>query len=99
MILMPTNVLLKNIIISPMISEGPNKSERKSLFIVDFHDFYQKNGFESEGGNIVLKVKNSLFIFDEMKNVISEKLLKKYSTLNIFEIIKNVFKECGVFIK
>jgi hypothetical protein len=34
-----------------------------------------------------------------MKNVISEKLLKKYSTLNIFEIIKNVFKECGVFIK
>lgn len=52
MILMPTNIQLRNIIISP------------HLFIVDFFDFYQKNGFEINGGNIVLKIKNSLFLFD-----------------------------------
>jgi hypothetical protein len=47
MMLMPTSVLLKNIIVSPLASseaEG-GRGERKSLFIVDFHDFYQKNGF------------------------------------------------------
>jgi len=59
---MPNNVTLKNIIISPEL--GKECSSRKSLFIVDFTDFYQKNGFELNGGNVVLKVKNSLFLFD-----------------------------------
>jgi hypothetical protein len=45
MMLMPTNVLLKNIIVSPLKYEGKEKLELKSLFIVDFNDFYQKNGF------------------------------------------------------
>ena len=60
MMLMPTDVLLKNIIILPQKAE----KRGSSLLIVDFHDFYQKNGFENEGGHITLKVKNSLFIFE-----------------------------------
>lgn len=64
MILMPTNIQLKNIIISLNASLKCRKEEeRRSLFIVDFHDFYQKNGFELNGGHAVLKVKNSLFLF------------------------------------
>lgn len=42
---MPTNVFLKNIIISPETYEGNAKLDRKSVFIVDLYDFYQKNGF------------------------------------------------------
>lgn len=97
MMLMPTNVLLKNIIISPLTSgiEG----DPKSLFIVDFHDFYQKNGFESYGGTTSLKVRNSLFLFDEMANSISERLMKKYAAMNVLEIVNGVFKECAAFIR
>ena len=90
MMLMPTSVLLKNIIISPLTSgiEG----DPKSLFIVDFNDFYQKNGFESYGGTTSLKVRNSLFLFDEMANSISERLMKKYAAMNVLEIVNGVFK-------
>jgi hypothetical protein len=59
---MPTNVQLRNIIISPELGKECNKG--KSLFIVDFNDFYQRNGFELNGGSVALKVKNSLFLFD-----------------------------------
>lgn len=46
----------------------------------------------------MLKVRNSLFIFEEMRNIISERLMKKYSSLNVLEIINNVFIECMNFI-
>lgn len=62
MMLMPTNVQLKNIIVSPKQGKAFN-GLKKGLFIVDFFDFYQKNGFELNGGNVVLKIKNSLFLF------------------------------------
>jgi len=98
MILMPTNVLLKNIIVSPWKYEGKEKLELKSLFMVDFNDFYQKNGFESSGGQILLKVTNSLFLFDEMRNIISERLMRKYCNMNVFQIINIVFKKCSALI-
>lgn len=82
MILMPTNIQLKNIIISPQL-HNLFKNSKKGLFIVDFFDFYQKNGFELNSGDICLKIKNSLFLFDEMHNSISIKLLKKYSEMNV----------------
>jgi hypothetical protein len=98
MMLMPTSVLLKNIIVSPLTSIEGEGSDRKSLFIVDLHDFYQKNGFESSGGTTTLKVRNSLFLFDEMANSISERLMKKYASINVLEIVNGVFKECAAFI-
>jgi hypothetical protein len=86
---MPTNILLKNIIISL------TKIQKKSLFIIDFHDFYQKNAFEAVCGNASLKVKNSLFMFDEMHNIISDNIMKKYSNLCILEIIKETYQEAA----
>lgn len=92
---MPTNVLLKNIIVSPYKYEGQGKPELRSLFIVDFNDFYQKNGFESSAGKTSLKVTNSLFLFDEMRNIISDRIMQKYSTINVFKILNAVFKKCS----
>ena len=94
---MPTNVLLKNIIVSPDL--GNESQERKSLFMVDFHDFYQKNGFEANDGKIVLKVKNSLFLFDEMENSISIRLIQKYAETDVLEIITRVFRKCSAFVR
>lgn len=67
-ILMPTNVLLRNIILSSEVALEGSKEDRKSLFVIDLHDFYQKNGFENDAGNVILKVKNSLFLLNEMNN-------------------------------
>lgn len=44
MMLMPTNILLKNIFISQLKTDETLEG-KNNLFIVDFHDFYQKNGF------------------------------------------------------
>jgi len=99
MILMPTNIQLKNIIVSLSSSLRSRKEEaRKSLFIVDFHDFYQKNGFELNGGHAVLKVKNSLFLFEEMGNSISARLIKKYAELNVVDIVSSLFKMASTLI-
>ena len=84
MILMPTNVHLNNIIVSlnPAL-KCRREQDRRSLFIVDFHDFYQKNGFELNGGHAALKVRNSLFLFEEMGNSVSAKLMRKYAEVNV----------------
>jgi hypothetical protein len=45
MMLMPANISLKNIFISYGHANKHGLNGNYNHFVVDFHDFYQKNGF------------------------------------------------------
>ena len=74
--LFSTNLYLRNIITSIF-----PKSQDKSLFMLDIHDFYQKDGIERRDGVDRIAVKNSLFLGDWMNHIIKKEILKKYANL------------------